>query len=351
MKHLLLTLLLCITATANAAEYQLKWPSANPVNTCIFNTISSAKEMVGDFTGGNCPAVNGTPTPAPVITNDLNELPATALAGSSTLVAWAASADQCTYSNSTFPTPVPAWPTVPYQSCNSTQTCASLHMVNVTFPSVAGSYTFDVTCKYNASTVLANARKTVQVTSPNPVGCIAPSGLRRHVYGKVANNDTSSRETDLTKYENVFGYNIVNNELKLFPGTANLNQRLYIPSGYYVALQFTVPATMPLATYGQYRFEETQPQTSPARMSYTISRQCGDFSTTNNPTCVMNNGPPNSSLFWGYDPSNTRLCQLTPGQTYYLNIVHAPLSNITSSYCGGHCGNTIQNQKLSLGGW
>jgi hypothetical protein len=90
-------------------------------------------------------------------------------------------------------------------------------------------------------------------------------------------------------------------------------------------------------------------------MSFTISKTCGDFSVTPTPpitaNCIMNNGPVNSTLAWGYYLGATNICQLQPGETYYLNIIHASLANLTNSGCTGTCGNTIQNQKSGGTGW
>ena len=121
-----------------------------------------------------------------------------------------------------------------------------------------------------------------------------------------------------------------------------------------MALKFTVPPGFPNQTYGQFRFEETQPQS--LRMSFTISKTCGDFSATATPPltsrCIMNNEPINGTLAWGYYLGATTLCPLVPGESYYLNIIHAPLANLTNSSCAGNCGNTIQNQKQGTGaGW
>lgn len=350
MKYLLSLMLIGLCSVSFAAKsVELKWPSANPTKTCVFTpTTPIGSTMIGDFTGGDCPALTGVAPP--VITNGIEELPSTALANTNFTVRWAANANNCSYASSVFPNPVPGWPTTGMPPCYSTGMCSLPRDVSLVFPA-AGIYQFALTCTNAGSSVVASSTKTVQVTNPTPTGCNAPAGLRRHVYGTVAYNNTVSRDTDLTKFENVFGHNLVTPELRMFPGTANLNQRVYIPRGYYVSLQFTVPATMPVATYGLFRFEETQPQTVPARMSFVISKQCGDFTASVSPKCVAD-GPVNSAVMWGYDPGKTHMCALIPGETYFLNIVHASLTTPGTSTCQmGTCGNTMQHQKISAGGW
>ncbi len=178
----------------------------------------------------------------------------------------------------------------------------------------------------------------------------AASVVYSQTFGTVMYNSGLSRDVDLTLFENVFGDN-PGGSPRLFPGTADLNQRIMIARNKYIALKFTVPANFPLQTIGQYRFEETQPQTT--RMSWTISKTCGDFSTSPiaplTTSCIMNNGPVNSTLAWGYVQGASSRCPLEPGQTYFLNIIHAPLSNPASTYCAGTCGNTIQNQGSGAG--
>lgn len=350
MRYILLTLLLACSTT-NAADVSLNWPSQNPTKTCIFSTTSAVgTSMTGDFVSGECPAVQPS---TPSIINDLSELPATALTNSITSVNWAANADNCTYYNSRFPTPVASWPTGLSLACNNIASCGQGKNVSITFPNVAGTYQFSLTCAKNGGTGPVTVSKTVQVSTPSPTGCVAPAGLRRQTEGLVAYNNGSERSTDFTKFESVFGHSTLTSELRLFPGTANLNQRVYLTKGYYAALKFTVPTTLAVGTYGQFRFEETQPQTNPARMSFVISRQCGDFTASLAQKCVADNGPANTAVLWGIDPNNPNKCSLVPGETYYLNIVHASLAAPLTSYCknaDGTCGNTMQHQRIQ-GTW
>lgn len=349
-----------------AAQMDLTWSPGGGVNQiCRFTWNSSGVSLAsngelrvtGTFAGKDCPT---SVVSNPVFTNgiDASDLPATAATGSSHTITWAATADSCTYANSSFPASVTNWPTSG-SACASAAACSAQHSVGITFPSTPGTYRFELTCSKVGAASTAVASRTVQVSTTPPPGCIAPAGLTRQTVGTVAYNNTVSRNEDLTRFENVFGHDNSGGPYRLFPGTANLNQRIYIVKNRYVALQFTVPANFPAGTYGQFRFEETQPQTNPARMSYTISKSCGDFSATATAPltarCIVNNGPPNSTLLWAYDPAATQACLLERGQTYYLNIVHASLASPTSSYCvgstGTECGNTMQNAKLQGSGW
>lgn len=346
---------------------RLNWtPAGGSPKTCIITTDANGVSMdpasgklaaVASF-GADCPSqATAPPVSDPVITNgiDANEIPSTSVPGAKHTISWSADADSCSYSASSFPAAVSGWPTSG-NACADADSCAAIHSVPITLPATAGNYTFDLSCRRNGSSVVATSRRTVAssaVVTPPPSGCIAPAGLTRlnDVYVEFNYTVSQGRTTDATHFESVFGYDTATTPLRAFPGTVNLNQRLFLSRNSYVALQFTVPSTLALQTTGAFRFEETQPQTSPARMSMTISKSCGDFSPTPTPpltsACVLNNAPANGNLFWGYAPGNPVACQLQPGETYFLNIVHASLNAPLTTYCQGYCGNTIQNQKVS----
>jgi len=361
-------LLLTIGAAAGSANAQttlrLTWtPSGGgAAKVCEYVTDANGVSMdgngalvaTGTFSGTDCPT-GTTPVSDPVITNGITtaDIPAATNTGATHTISWAASADSCSYAGSNLPAAIANWPTSG-AVCSDAASCAQTHNVPVTLPGTAGTYRFQLSCTKIGSSVTATSAQNVVVTVGGGGGdnCVANSGISRLTFGTVMYNDLSSRETDLTLFENVFGHNI-GGDLRPFPGTSNLNQRIMIPRNQYVSLKFTVPSNLPNQTFGQFRFEETQPQTS--RMSFTISKTCGDLSAT--PTapltsqCVINNGPANSAMAWGYYIGATTLCQLVPGETYYLNIIQAPLANLTNSYCSGTCGNTIQNMKLGGTGW
>ncbi len=363
-------LLLSIAAASGSANAQttlrLTWtPSGGgPQKVCEYTTDANGVSMdpttgallaAGSFSGADCPT-GTTPVSDPVITNGITvaDIPSSTTTGSTHSVTWSANADSCNYSGSVTPGAIANWP-LSGNVCSNATACAQGLTVPVTIPGTIGAYKFQLTCNKVGSAVTATSAQNVTVTAGGGGGdtCVNNTGISRLTFGRVQYNDTSGRDVDLTLFENVFGHNPAG-ESRLFPGTANLNQRVFIPRNQYVSLKFTVPAALPNQTYGQFRFEETQP--SALRMSFTISKTCGDFSATaTSPLtsrCIMNNEPVNGTLAWGYYLGATTLCPLVPGETYYFNIIHAPLSNLTNSSCSGNCGNTIQNQKQGGGsGW
>ncbi|TDR48769.1 hypothetical protein DFR29_101393 [Tahibacter aquaticus] len=359
------------SANAQNASLRLTWtPSGGSPKTCVFTADSTGVNMdgngaltaTGSFATADCPSGGGGGVSDPVITNglDATDLPSPTSVGTSTTVTWAATADSCAYNN-VFPSgaTVANWPSTG-TACANASDCAQTHTTPITYPAIAGSYQFGLTCTKAGA---ANPATTTRTVTVNSVGggetCVAPSGLSRttSLYVEYNAGPSTGRTVDGTKFEEVFGHN-TSGSTRFFPGTSNLNQRLFIPRNSYVSLKFTVPSNLPAQTYGMFRFEETQPQTSPARMSMTISKSCGDFATTATAPltnrCVLNdaNVTSNNNFMWGYYPGNASMCQLVPGETYYLNIVHAGLSAPTTSYCAaGSCGNVVQNQKGGGSGW
>lgn len=352
------------TGSANAqTTLRLTWtPNGGTPKVCEYTTDAAGVSMdpatgalvaTGSFSGTDCPT--GTaPVSDPSISNgiDSNDIPTSTSGNATHTITWAANADSCTYAGSVTPSPISNWP-LTGNVCSSAAECATGKSVAVTIPNVSGNFRFQLSCNKVGSTVTATSGQNVTVTQTGGGGgdtCVNTAGISRQTFGTVMYNSGLSRDVDLTLYESVFGDN-PGGSPRLFPGTADLNQRIMIARNKYVALKFTVPANFPLQTIGQYRFEETQPQTT--RMSWTISKTCGDFSMSPvaplTTSCIMNNGPVNSTLAWGYVQGASARCPLEPGQTYFLNIIHAPLSNPASTYCSGTCGNTIQNQGSGAG--
>lgn len=344
---------------------RLNWTSPDgAIKTCLLTTDASGVNLdpsdgrlLANVTfGTNCPSAAPVPpaVAVPVITDglDASELPSGSVPGATHTLTWSADADNCSYSASSLPEAVSGWPTSG-NVCSDAGGCASAHSVPVTLPATSGSYTFELSCRRTGSSVVATSRRTVAVAPlPPTTGCIAPAGLTRLNTAYVEFNYTVSngRTTDATHFESIFGYSTADAPLQSFPGVVNVNQRLFMPRNHYAALAFTVPSNLAPLTTGAFRFEETQPQTSPARMSMTISKSCGDFGLnataplTN--ACVLNNAAANGNIAWGYAPGNPTLCQLQPGETYFLNIIHASLDAPLTTYCQGYCGNTIQHQKI-----
>ncbi|MBS0558328.1 MAG: PKD domain-containing protein [Proteobacteria bacterium] len=133
-----------------------------------------------------------------------------------------------------------------------------------------------------------------------------------------------------------------------------------LPITNYMAQKFTVPAGYfagaPTGIYGQYIVGSSQ---NDAPVSMTISTKCGDFS---NPAtypgtssvvagCYINKALTGGFVMW----SKSYGCNLADGQTYYLNMIDADISNVTptggtaasttSGNCvGGVCRIPLSNQ-------
>lgn len=346
-------------ALGAGVELHVKW--GNPEKTCVITStadgvsvdpVTGNMSLTGSFAANNCPSGGGGGVPDPVITDglDLSELPEQVLVNSSTTVNWAADAETCTYAGSSFPASLPNWPTSGSGAigCSTSAGCATNHSASITF-SQTGTYVFKLTCTKAGAANPAVSTRTVVVNNTPPPGCIAPAGLTRLTSGTVKYNDGATRTADLTLFESVFGHDPNSSTLRTFPGTMNLTQRILMPKNGYVALKFTVPSNFTSATQGGYRNEETNQPDRPSLVSMTISQACGDFNTT--PTapmtakCILNRGAMSNALAWGATGLTSR-CELQAGQTYYLNILYAPLDTPTTSACSlATCSNPIQNQK------
>jgi len=314
----------------------------------VFMDAGGSLVLNGNF-GTGCPSGETTPPLPPVILNglDATELPPSSAIGAVHTVSWSADADSCSYSASTFPAAVPGWPTSG-DICTTAASCATTQSAAVLLP-VAGSYTFALTCRRNGVATPVTSQRTVVVPAIPTAGCIAPIGLTRLEQAYVEFNYTVNNgiDQDARHFANIYGYFDDVTPLKPYPGVINLNRRPFIPPGYYIAMQFTVPSNLAIGTAGRYRFEETQPQA--LTMSYTLSKSCGDFRVTPqaplSPFCTTNGGAPGAALVWIVGASVPGLCRLERGETYYLNLVHATLETPLISTCpnANHCGNTLQN--------
>lgn len=156
-------------------------------------------------------------------------------------------------------------------------------------------------------------------SSTTPPGNIVPPG-RATVsnIGYVPGTGTPRYNVDITKYDNVFGHASSTDTLVTFPGRATSAPTIIqFPMGGYVALEFTVPATINPTTWGQISLQDYNQGT---QVVSTISTSPGDFSITSG-WCASTIGQGAPLPRWSV---NGRYCALVPGHTYYLNI--KPLS-------------------------
>lgn len=350
-----------LPATAQT-HIRVTTPSGACVITTDANGVSldpATGDMVATGTAsGVCGSGSGGGPTAPSITNPLEgDTPATTTTGTALNLSWSADADSCTYAGSSAPSGVSFanWPTTG-TVCTSAATCATTHTVQVT-PSVAGSYTFKLSC--SRSGVATPATSSTATTVSNPVvstGCIAPSGIVRQVKGTVLNySGTAARtQVDTTQFANVWGFNATTGSVTPWPSLNGQLAELSLGGRTYVAAEFTVPSTYPTGKSGKLQFAGTNTGAAQANVSMTVSESCGDFrpGDTNpiSPYCVLDNVPntaDGAAILWTtYAPGTyayEHSCHLTAGRKYFLNITFAPLSDPANSNCIGICSVNIDN--------
>lgn len=359
MSHLRLSSLLATGLIAAAAlspagaQTTLKLNyNQNGIQTCTYTTDAAGVALdpatgnlvaSGTF-GAGCPT---TPINPPSFTNTIDtDIASTITVNTTQTLTWAADADSCVYDGSSFPAGVTFanWPTS--GSACTGSSCNTTHTVNLV-PAAVGSYTFKLTCTRSGSPTQVVSTVTTTASAVD-TSCAGPSGLTRQTTGRVVHisGNVNRNNVDLTKFENVFGYQGTAN-MKLWPGVLNLQAMPTINSNQFVALKFTVPANFAINTGGYMGVAETNTQ-SPVTISY--STVCGDFSVPNpiSVKCQIDNGGTGSQMLWGYYATGSGAyngsCHLTPGQTYYMNIMTAPLGNPTQSSCGAaSCNVNFQN--------
>ncbi|HZP65677.1 MAG TPA: hypothetical protein VFB32_05155 [Rudaea sp.] len=150
-------------------------------------------------------------------------------------------------------------------------------------------------------------------------------------------NNQNPKVVDATSYNSIF-------QTTVWPGvSANNYYSLPLPTNKYISAQFTVPANYftaanaPNPLYGYYGLNETGDQAS---VSLTISSTCGDFSSPSAQGSTVVAGcfgthnlpitPSSGVLQW----NRTGSCVLTSGQTYYLNIIPANVTNVLPGGAG-----------------
>jgi len=311
---------------------------------CTFTTNSSGVVIdptTGDLSatgtlGTDCPSSTpvGTPSFSNALTSDIASSVST---GASLALSWAADADSCVFDGSSFPSGVSysSWPTSG-AACSSLSDCSGTHSNTLT-ASADGAYTFKVTCAKTGNPTTVSSQATTTATTVSQGSCVAPSGVTRQTSAKLDYNGIGVSGVDVTQFKKIFGYTGSTTTYTDWPGVYNQQSGPFIGKNQYIAAQFTVPSNKS-NVWGRYQIIQQGGTTS--RASITISTSCGDLSATANaisPYCVLDDGGANASVTWSTYASNDSLgdgtCRLTPGQTYYLNILMAPLSTPTQSFC------------------
>lgn len=361
--------LLLIAAAQPPAHAQvtvkLNWGQSKP---CIFTTDSQgvsldpqsgALNATGTFdtssSNSSCPS--STPVGTPSFSNSLSgDLGATVATGDTGTLSWQADADNCDYSGTSYPAGVSSvsnWSTAATSgaACNGAANCNSLHSANVNFPA-DGSYTFALRCfKTGNPTPATTSIVTDASTQTSQCTGVAPAGLARQTTGSVTQYTTTTvmrNNVDVTNWSQVWGFDAVSGSSSAWPTINNMLQSPRITKNSYIAVAFTVPSTF--TGYGDLK-ETTTGSSGPVSM--TISECPGHFNSTVKPLpakCQVNlTAEGGAKLAWHTDPAVTTKCTLTPGKTYYLNVITANLSTPTTSTCGSNtCNHTIVNSSVTL---
>lgn len=184
-------------------------------------------------------------------------------------------------------------------------------------------------CEFQATKVTAvgGAFAAQGEWGPGCPGYVSP--VRQPPAGNCTATAGLTRNTSLTRFDQVWG---------AFPGKSGI-KTFQIPRGQYIALEFTVPATMTPQTIG--KFSNLSTGTS-ASFSTTITSCPGDFSTAPVRCALSANSEGNLPFVINYAGGNR--CPLLTGGTYYLNIVHRPIGASAVTSCAvASCSATIKN--------
>lgn len=171
------------------------------------------------------------------------------------------------------------------------------------------------------------------------------------VYFYGSTNPTTIN-ADLTNWSAVWGFTYTNpstpvvNNLAAWPGTSQLMAGPFIPSGskQYVALKFHTPATgnvistiTGLPTSYQQNGGGVNDR---AKMTFTVSTQCGDFrqtSTSRPANCAFSNKGSSDTMIVTTKQNLTSYCLLEKNKDYYLNIMYAPLADSSNQTTPNTC--------------
>ncbi len=305
--------------------------------------------LVTDGTyGSSCPGGTGGgggTTPAFSVALHSDQDPAAT--GTPFTLSWATTNvdNNCTTNGSSFPAGASfgsLWPTSGTICTGSA--CASGSVTLNT--SVAGTYNFQLHCYRTGVVAPADSALSLSVAPPVSTACtgVVPAGITRQTLGtRTTVSPVTSSSVDLQHFENVFGFDPTtpSNPLVMWPGAPSVVYGIRIMRNQYVALQFTVPSDAGTGRSGDYYRQQTN---TDAPSSWTISTCPGDFRTSSLPAGCYTNLTAKGGFFWATGPV-PGYCALTPGQTYYLNIINAALSTPTTSRCTGNsCNVEVTNQ-------
>lgn len=191
---------------------------------------------------------------------------------------------------------------------------------SVTLDIEPGTYEASIRCT-NGPVEATRGPLEITVTPPEadiPANCQGrqPSGMTR-----LAACAQGSTSVDCFQYEAVYRAE--------FPGLAQ-GRQILANRDQYIAMEFTVPMDIPANSQGSWSFVVPQlPPTQTGPNMQTISRCPGDFDREKiveemDAACYIKQGVNNAlSVRWAIDgSSSTNRCKLTPGETYFFNILY-----------------------------
>lgn len=210
---------------------------------------------------------------------------------------------------------------------------------SVTFAQ-AGAWVLNLSCS-NANGSTASQPRAITVSAVGDPSC--PAGRQTvadvcYSYGpsNCANN------SDVTKFENIWGRSSgTDTTFAMFPGENVFAIIKNMQKSGYISAKFTAPL-LPLNSWGIFNHAAT---TSGPPLDASISSTCGDFTSTDFRCNVTGIDTGDNMIAWklpGYPGPS--LCQLAPGETYYLNIrITSPPPATHNDCSGATCKVNIQN--------
>jgi hypothetical protein len=352
-----------------------------PVGTGI-STSAGDQYLQGTLDSASCGVSTGGTTPAPIFaisTAALIVATPSNLQGNNnaTTLSWAMqNATQCTAS-ATFTAAsggspaavsgISGWPT---NFCSTAGTCNGSRTASLTglATAPAGTYALTLTCSNTsnapvASTAVVNVTPIVAGNCPSPVvpaGISAQTSVAMSFGYPQGTNEYIGNSSD---FGSMFGRAATGSSSTVvagetaWPGVSGAALWLTVNHDQYISIPF-VPAAGRIGAYKE------QPNAEQQYASISISLCPGDFRITPDPYvagttsvlgsyCSRQGYNANSvQLYWDVVPSGTSpICHLTAGQTYYLNIIQAPLADSTakpSSMCAAaSCSSNVTNTILN----
>lgn len=303
----------------------------------INNPTADTIKASGEF-GAGCSVGGGGATGPASVSVTTNH--ATREVGESATITWSANADVCSYDGSTLPEAVPQWKSSGY-ACTDSSSCTGgsfSHTFNT-----AGVYNFKLTCNSGPNDSKTSTATVTVGDPPSNDTCVAPAGLTRDQTGTIAYSSGVNQETvDVTSWQAVYGHRTGMPDLG-WPGYFNRDVKMTIKKNHYWALKFKVGDLYPFygtwgGTVGPYGTWESNATnvTYGVKWTLSISPQCGDFVRPAAPdprrACYAEYTitTANELLWLVADGSTNPLayaCTLRRGQSYYLNILPAPLGD------------------------